>query len=293
MAQESMVLLKNNGILPLSNDVKTIAVIGPNADDVRILKGNYNGTPSVYSTPLKGLQDNFDGKVLYAAGCHPHDPNSGNWSGSPMREAEIIANKADVVIMCMGLNPSMEGEEGDTFNGDVAGDKKDIYLPIPQRQLFEKVKAIGKPIIFVNISGSCISLYEQDKYCDAVIQCFYPGAEGGNALADIILGKVSPSGRLPVTFYRDDKDLPPFRDYSMENRTYKYFKGNPLYPFGYGLTYGKIVENWISDTKVEITNKGGMDTSYSVLKFKTVPNPELVDFKKIFIKVGETITVEF
>ena len=293
MAQESTVLLKNNGILPLSKDVKTIAVIGPNADNFGVLKGNYNGTPSKYYTPLRGLQDAFDGKVLYAAGCHPHDPNSGNWCGNPMREAEIIAQKSDVVIMFMGLNPSMEGEEGDTFNGDPAGDKKDIFLPIPQQQLFDRVRAIGKPIIFVNISGSCISLVEQDKYCDAVIQSFYPGAQGGNAIADIILGKASPSGRLPVTFYKDDSDLPPFRDYSMENRTYKFFKGTPLYPFGYGLTYGNVEEKWLDENTVELYNKDGMDTDYSVLRFKTEPHKELVDFKKVFIRVGEHIIVKF
>lgn len=293
MAQESIVLLKNNGILPLSKDVKTIAVIGPNADDVRTLTANYNGTPSRYFTPLRALQDSFDGRVLYAVGCHPYDENSGNWCGNPVREAIIMAEKADVVIMCLGLNPSMEGEEGDSFNGDVAGDKNDILLPPSQRILYDKVMALGKPTVFVNISGSCVSLVDQDERCDAVIQCFYPGAQGGNALADVILGKVSPSGRLPVTFYRSCDDLPPFRDYSMENRTYKFFEGDPLYPFGHGLTYGDIEEKWIDENTVEVSNKGGMDTPYSVLKFKSEPHPELIDFKKIFVKVGQTVTVKF
>ena len=293
MAQETIVLLKNNGILPLSKDVKTIAVIGPNADDSRILTANYNGIPSRYYTPLRGIQEAFDGKVLYAKGCHPTDPNSGNWSGSPVREAVFLAAKADVVIMVMGLNPSIEGEEGDSFNGDVAGDKKDLLLPEPQRKLFNEVMALNKPTVFVNVSGSCVSLCEQDEKCDAVIQCFYPGAEGGNALADVLFGKCSPSGRLPVTFYRSTEDLPPFRDYSMENRTYKFFKGKPLYPFGFGLTYGQVEENWISENQVELYNKGGMDTPYSVLYFKNEPYPQLIDFKKVFIKVGEKITVTF
>ena len=293
MAQETIVLLKNNGILPLSKDVKTIAVIGPNADDSRILTANYNGIPSRYYTPLRGIQEAFDGKVLYAKGCHPTDPNSGNWSGSPVREAVFLAAKADVVIMVMGLNPSIEGEEGDSFNGDVAGDKKDLLLPEPQRKLFNEVMALNKPTVFVNVSGSCVSLCEQDEKCDAVIQCFYPGAEGGNALADVLFGKCSPSGRLPVTFYRSTEDLPPFRDYSMENRTYKFFKGTPLYPFGFGLTYGQVEENWISENQVELYNKGGMDTPYSVLYFKNEPYPQLIDFKKVFIKVGEKITVTF
>ena len=293
MAQETIVLLKNNGILPLSKDIKTIAVIGPNADDSRILTANYNGIPSRYYTPLRGIQEAFDGKVLYAKGCHPTDPNSGNWSGSPVREAVFLAAKADVVIMVMGLNPSIEGEEGDSFNGDVAGDKKDLLLPEPQRKLFNEVMALNKPTVFVNVSGSCVSLCEQDEKCDAVIQCFYPGAEGGNALADVLFGKCSPSGRLPVTFYRSTEDLPPFRDYSMENRTYKFFKGTPLYPFGFGLTYGQVEENWISENQVELYNKGGMDTPYSVLYFKNKPYPQLIDFKKVFIKVGEKITVTF
>ena len=293
MAQESMVLLKNNGILPLSSDIKTIAVIGPNADDTRILTGNYNGTPSVYYTPLRGIQEAFDGRVLYAKGSHPTDPNAGNWSGSPLREALIAGSKADVIIMVMGLNPSIEGEEGDSFNGDVAGDKKDILLPEPQRKLFDEVARLGKPMVFVNVSGSCVSLCEQDEKCDAVLQCFYPGAQGGNALADILFGKTSPSGRLPVTFYKSTDDLPPFRDYSMENRTYKYFKGTPLYPFGFGLTYSEIKESWLNENEVELTNLGKMDTSYAVLKFKNEPHKELVDFKKVFVPMGATIIVKF
>lgn len=294
MAQESIVLLKNNGILPLDRKkYKTIAVIGPNSDRFSVLIGNYNGNPSKYVTPLRAIQEEFDGKVLFAAGCHPNDIGSCMWSGYPLREGIICADKADLVIMCMGLNPGIEGEEGDAFNGDVAGDKKDIELPAPQKKLFDEIIKLGKPTIFVNISGSCVSLCEQDEKCDAVIQCFYPGAQGGNALADILFGKVSPSGRLPVTFYRSTDDLPPFKDYSMENRTYKFFKGSPLYPFGHGLTYGDISERWIDSDTVEVTNRGGMDTPYSVLKFKSEPHPELVDFKKIFVRVGETITVKF
>ena len=292
MARESIVLLKNNGILPLSKDVKTIAVIGPNADDRTVLHANYNGTASRYVTILNGLQNNFEGRVLYAKGCHTtHD--DGNWSGTPVREAIINAKMADVVILCMGLNPSIEGEEGDAFNSDMSGDKKDLELPSPQRKLYEEIIKLGKPTIFVNVSGSAVALCDQNEKCDAVLQCFYPGAEGGNALADILLGKYSPSARLPVTFYKSTDDLPPFRDYSMENRTYKFFKGEPLYPFGYGLTYSEISENWLNENKVEITNKGEYDTDYSVLKFKHDPHPELLDFKKIHIKAGQTITVEF
>ena len=292
MARESVVLLKNNGILPLSKDVKTIAVIGPNADDRGVLHANYNGTPSRYVTILNGLQDSFDGKIIYAKGCHA-TKTDGNWTGFPLREAIIAAKMADVVILCMGLNPSIEGEEGDDFNGDKAGDKNDLNLPSPQRKLYDEVIALGKPTIFINVSGSAVALCDQDEKCDAVLQCFYPGSEGGHAVADILLGKYSPSGRLPVTFYKSTEDLPPFRDYSMENRTYKYFKGKPLYPFGYGLTYSKIEEKWLDENTVELTNSGDYDTDYSVLKFKYEPHPELLDFKKVHIKAGQSVVVEF
>ena len=294
MAQESIVLLKNNGILPLDRSkYKTIAVIGPNSDRFSVLIGNYNGNPSKYITPLRGIQEEFDGKVLFSAGCHPVDMGSCMWGGYPVREGVICASKADLVIMCMGLNPGIEGEEGDAYNGDVAGDKRDIELPEPQRKLYEEVMKLGKPIVFVNISGSCVSLCDQNERCDAVIQCFYPGAEGGRALADVLFGRVSPSGRLPVTFYKSTEDLPPFRDYSMKNRTYKFFEGEPLYPFGYGLTYGDVSENWIDENTVELTNKGTFDTDYAVLKFKYEPHKELVDFKKTHVKAGEKITVKF
>ena len=293
MARESIVLLKNNGILPLDKSkVKTIAVIGPNADDKGVLVANYHGTPSKYSTVLKGIQDGFDGKVIFSQGCHIRHTD-GNWTGYPVREAIIAAKMADVVVLCMGLNPSMEGEEGDSYNGDVAGDKKDLSLTEPQIKLYNEIIALGKPTVFVNISGSAIALCDQDERCDAVIQLFYGGAQAGNALADVLFGKYSPSGRLPVTFYRSVDDLPPFRDYSMENRTYKFFKGNPLYAFGHGLTYADISESWISENEVIVKNNGGMDTDYSVLKFKTEPHKELLDFKKIHIKVGEEIKVTF
>ena len=294
MAEESLVLLKNNGILPLDRTkYKTIAVVGPNSDRFSTLIGNYNGNPSKYTSPLRGIQEEFEGKVLYSSGCHPTDVGSSMWGGFPIREGIIAAQKADLVIMCMGLNPGIEGEEGDAYNGDVAGDKKSICLPESQVKLYNEIIKLGKPVVFVNISGSCVSLVDQDKDCDAVLQCFYGGAECGVALANVLFGKSSPSGRLPVTFYKSDDDLPDFRDYSMENRTYKFFTGEPLYKFGHGLTYGDITEEWLDESTVKVSNNGGMDTDYAVLKFKYEPHPELLDFKKVFIKVGESKTVEF
>lgn len=291
MSQESMVLLKNNGILPLKNP-KRIAVIGPNADDKAVLLGNYNGIPSKYVTFLDGIRNATDADVIYSGGCNLYDENPHNQVGN-IREAVIAAEKSDVVIMFMGLNPLLEGEAGDAYNADASGDKIDLELPPIQRRLIEAIAKVDKPVIFVNVSGSAINLSFEKENMDAIIQCFYPGAEGGNALADILFGKVSPSGRLPVTFYKSVDDLPPFSDYSMENRTYKFFKGEPVYPFGFGLNYSEITEDWVDENTVILTNKGEYDVNYSVLKYEYIPHKNLCDFKKQFIKAGESVKVEF
>lgn len=287
MAAESMVLLKNDGILPLDSN-KTIAVIGPNADDKSVLLGNYNGTPSRYATLLKGIQDSAEAKVIYARGCDIFRDTNNSWEENPTREAIIAAQKSDVVILCMGLNPSMEGEEGDAYNGSLSGDKADIELPMSQRRLYEEIKKVGKPIVFVNVSGSCINLSDQDKNCNAVIQCFYPGAEGGNALADVLFGRVNPSGRLPVTFYKSTDDLPPFEDYSMENRTYRFFKGDVVYPFGYGLSYStfEYQDDEIHDGKMTLTvkNTGNYDGKVVVKVYDSSKTKRLIGFTKVFIE---------
>lgn len=299
LAEESIVLLKNDGILPLDKS-KKIAVIGPNADNRAVLIGNYNGTPSSYTTLLSGIQK--QARVMYARGCnHMLEPN--RYEERTVIEAVTVAKMCDVVVMCMGITPEYEGEEVDQYSlAQLSGDKATISLPKVQTELYEAIKLTGKPIVFVNVSGSCMALGDQKKNCNAVIQCFYPGATGGDALANILFGKVSPSARLPVTFYESDDDLPPFRDYSMENRTYKYFSGTPVFEFGHGLTYSDISENWIDENTVEITNNGPFNTAYSVLKFET-PAPDknkklnpkklLRDFAKINLKVGEKKTVKF
>lgn len=293
IAQESMVLLKNDGVLPIRESDITIAVIGPNADEKSVLLGNYNGTPSRYTTLLRGIQDGTDAKVIYARGCDTTRDKLKTNEEHPLHEAIIAAQKSDVVIMCMGLNPSLEGEQGDAYNSFISGDKETIELPKSQQILVEEIVKVGKPVVFVNVTGSCMNLCYEHENCAAVLQCFYPGAEGGNALADVIFGKVSPSGRLPISFYKSTDELPDFKDYSMENRTYKFFKGEFLYEFGHGLTYSQIQENWLDENTVEITNKGDMDTAYSVLKFEYIPHKNLCGFKKIYIKAGETATVTF
>lgn len=292
MARESIVLLKNDGILPLKKGCK-IAVIGPNADDKSVLLANYNGTPSEYCTILRGIQEYNGGNVRYAYGCHVAGKIIGAWDEHPEREAVIAARNADVVVLCMGLQPCLEGEEGDVYNGDISGDKKDLELPLSQKLLYREIMKVGKPVVFVNVSGSCVNLWEQNQQCNAVLQCFYAGAEGGRALAEILFGAYSPSGRLPVTFYRYADDLPDFRDYSMENRTYKFFKGPVVYPFGHGLTYADIQERWIDEKTAEVINRGGMDTDYTILRFEYIPHKNLCGFQRVHIRTGETIRVEF
>ncbi|MBR5251309.1 MAG: glycoside hydrolase family 3 C-terminal domain-containing protein [Oscillospiraceae bacterium] len=298
MAQEGIVLLKNNGILPLGDKYKNIAVIGPNAQSITPLFSNYYGRATRHTTLLQGMIDNAPQgvKIRYAWGCDLcRDDLNPKWEEIPTREAILAAKASDVVVMCMGLDPGIEGEQGDTYNtiGLAAGDRATINLPKSQQDLYAQIEKLGKPIVFVNMSGGCVNLVQPDKTADAVVQVFYPGAQGGNALADILYGKVSPSGRLPVTFYADDADLPDFEDYSMENRTYKFFKGQPLYPFGHGLSYSTVTENWLDDNTVQVANTGKADTAYTVLKFEYIPHKNLCGFKKVFLKAGETQTVKF
>lgn len=294
MALESIVLLKNNGILPL-NTKKKIAVIGPNADSTEALLGNYNGDPIKAYTPLRGIQKYT--APLYARGCHLYEKESTPWSWGDrqfIEEAVCAAEAADIVVLCMGLTAQLEGEETDAYNSYTnSGDKPTLEFPDIQKRLYTEIKKLKKPIVFVNISGSCLNLSVPDKECDAVVQCFYPGEMGGLALADILFGKVSPSGRLPVTFYKSCDDLPDFEDYLMENRTYRFYKGTPVYEFGFGLTYSNISETWLDENTVRVTNSGNFDTDYSVLKYICNPHKTLSAFKKIFIKKGETQTVTF
>ncbi len=240
---ESVVLLKNTGVLPLDRSrVKTIGVVGPNANSRAALIGNYHGTSSRYITVLEGIQDAAgEGiRVYYSEGCHLFREKVENLSAGPDRisEAVAVARHSDVVILCVGLDESLEGEEGDTSNRDASGDKTDLLLPESQRRLLEAVTKVGRPVVLVNMTGSAMDLRYAHEHCAAVLQAWYPGARGGRVIADILFGDVAPSGKLPVTFYRDTADLPDFQDYSMKGRTYRYFAGTPLYPFGYGLTYG-------------------------------------------------------
>lgn len=314
IAKESIVLLKNNGILPLDvNAGKTIGVIGPNANSRVALIGNYHGTSSRYITVLEGIQDKVghSGRVLYSEGAHLFkDRVEGlGWQNDRISEAVIVAKHSDVVVLCVGLDETLEGEEGDTGNSYASGDKADLQLPQSQRDLMDAVLAVGKPVIVCLMAGSAIDLSAAQDKADAVLQLWYPGARGGKTVADILFGEYSPSGKLPVTFYRTLEELPAFEDYSMKGRTYRYMENEALYPFGYGLTYGDVavksadVVSRDPDTrdvtlKVQVTNSGKVATDDVIQVYvkdkvspNAVPNHSLCAFARISLEAGESKNV--
>ncbi|MGN0590425.1 glycoside hydrolase family 3 C-terminal domain-containing protein [Ruminococcus sp.] len=301
-AEKSMVLLKNDGILPLdASRLRSVAVIGPNGDSRTALEGNYCGTADRYITFLEGIQDAFPGRVYYAQGCHLYRDRTSQLALEDDRYAEALAaaEAADVVIACLGLDSTLEGEEGDTGNEFSSGDKQDLRLPQSQRKLLEKLHATGKPLILVLAAGSALN---PEIPCNAVLQAWYPGQMGGQALANILFGKVSPSGKLPVTFYETAEQLPDFTDYSMQNRTYRYVRGNVLYPFGYGLTYSRVVCTGLTYehgcARVTVENTGDRQTEDVVqLYIKdnspwAVPNHSLCGFARVSLEPGQSVQLE-
>jgi len=312
-ARKSIVLLKNDGVLPLAKDkLKTIGVIGPNANSRIALKGNYYGSSSRYVTLLEGIQDEVgdDVRVLYSNGCELQKDRSEPLAEANDRLAEAItvAKHSDVVILCLGLDETIEGEEGDEGNAYASGDKESLDLPKVQQELLEKVTAIGKPVVLCMVSGSSMDMCYSEEHNQAILQVWYPGARGGIAVADILFGNSSPSGKLPLTFYRHTEDLPEFTDYAMKNRTYRYYTGDPLYPFGYGLTYGKVECTDAAvvaqdDEKVvvtaSLTNVGAVDTEDVVQVYvknldspHAVLNVNLCGFKRVFVGQGAKVSVE-
>ncbi len=320
-ARESMVLLKNKeSFLPLNKDeIKSVAVIGPNADSKEVLLGNYCGLPSKYVTVLEGIQQavNNDTRVYYAEGCSLGEtPESywGNSSTTGFAEALSSAEKSDLVVMCLGLSPEMEGEEGAVANSDGGGDKLDLKLPGLQLDLLKAVSKIGKPVIVVLLNGSPVELNWADENIDAILEAWYPGEEGGTAVAGILFGSYNPGGRLPLTFVKSMEQLPPFRDYSMKNRTYRYLESDPLYPFGYGLSYTtfeysnltlsqrelKTDQNTNITINVDIENTGNIAGDEVVQLYISdldssvdVPRWELKGVKRINLESEEKRNVEF
>ncbi len=456
-ARESIVLLRNEGnLLPLPRDIGAIAVIGPNADDLRVLLGNYNGTPAKAVTPLEGIRRKVapTTRLYYAPGCEIVDgiapmevipsnclyPAEGNtqergltaeyynnadFSGEPVlrrvdrqvdfiwagttpltgrwgdqfsvrwtgylvppvsgtyrigvngfsayrlyldgqrissykgihlpildtREVDLeagrfyslcleyvsegldpqvqllwsppgvdytaraleIAQKADVIIAVMGLSPALEGEEMPVdVDGFVGGDRTDIGLPGPQEKLLRQLHALGKPVVLVLLSGSALAVNWAAEHIPAILEAWYPGEMGGEAIADVLFGDYNPGGRLPVTFYRSVEDLPSFEDYRMEGRTYRYFKGEPLFPFGYGLSYTtfalenlhiapeRVAVGGEVTVSVDVVNTGpraGDEVVQLYVHHRDVPGPrpikELKGFQRVRLQPGERKTVVF
>lgn len=310
-AQRSMVLLKNNGILPLDKKkIKTLGVIGCSADSRSALKGNYYGTAAGYTTFLDGIKRECgeEIRVLYSQGCdYINDRCEGlALPGDRLAEAAETAALSDAVLLCVGLNEKLEGEEGDDGNEYSSGDKESLLLPLPQRRLIKTVLDAGKPTVIVIAAGSSVTL--GDERADAILCAWYSGPHGGTALADILFGRISPSGKLPVTFYRDAAQLPEFTDYSMKNRTYRYLESsdNVWFGFGHGLTYSEFECRIISAEKsgenvlvrVKAKNTGNTDSEnviqlYLSCSDKNAPlNPWLCAVKRISLAAGEAAEYE-
>lgn len=451
VARESMVLLKNeNNTLPLSTTIKSIAVIGPNANSKQALLGNYHGTPLNYYTPLKAIKEKVpNATVHYALGSDvaegwpildvipasalSHEGKSGlkgeyfnnrSWEGEPafervdekinfiwmpnkpvedlkydtfsvrwtgkltapesghyrigvkassaaklyvndslkfefmddhepktryydvrLAEGEVnnirieyfnyhtdpqahlvwakmnqdlitpaveAAQKSDVVILCLGLSPDIEGEEMPVLlEGFDKGDRSDITLPKTQIELMKKIKATGKPTIVVLMNGSALAVNWAAQEVPAILEAWYPGEFGGKAIADVLFGDYNPGGRLPVTFYKSVDDLPDFKSYDMKGRTYKYFEGEPLFPFGHGLSYSSFAYNNFKSSdsysikenlniSVDVQNTGELDGDEVVQvyvrhkgDYSNNPKRSLAAFKRVFLKAGEKKTINF
>ena len=301
IAQESIVLLQNQGgILPLQADAR-IALVGPNADDKELLWGNYNPIPEQSVTLAEALQQRMPDLVTLR-GCDlvSKDPLTAKEVTDVLKQLERI----DLVVFAGGISPRVEGEEMPVeLPGFKGGDRTDIELPAVQRQLLAALHQAGKKVVLVNFSGSAMGLEPETETCDAILQAWYPGEEGGTALAEVLFGDVIPSGKLPVTFYRNIGQVPDYEDYAMKGRTYRYFDGDPLFPFGYGLSYTTFAygEARVRKGRLEIpvTNTGSCDAVEVVQLYVRRPADaegplkSLRGFRRVRIPAGQTVTVTF
>ena len=295
MARESLVLLQNtNSLLPLTADVP-LALLGPNADDAEMQWGNYNPVPKSTVTLLDALKERIP-DLIYDKGCGLADEEC---------DVEVLLKKLegiDIVIFAGGISPRLEGEQMDVeIPGFLGGDRTSLELPDVQRRLLQRLHDAGKRIVLVNFSGSAVGLEPETHSCDAILQAWYPGQEGGAALADILFGDCSPSGKLPVTFYKNVSDLPDYEDYSMQGRTYRFFKGEPLFAFGHGLSYTSFEYGEAIVKKgriiVPLRNTGGRDGEENVQLYvrrpgdTDGPSMSLRGFKRVALKAGESTKV--
>lgn len=307
-AEKSVVLLKNdNNLLPLDkNKIKTIGIIGPNANNRKALIGNYEGTASRYFTISEGIMEYVgeEVRVLYSEGCHLHKITKRDYSS----EIKAVCEESDVVILCLGLDSGLEGEQGDAGNEYASGDKPNLNLPGKQQEIMELAVSCGKPVVLVLLSGSALAVTWADEHIPAILQGWYPGAQGGRAIARVLFGDTNPEGRLPVTFYRSTEELPEFTDYSMKSRTYRYMEQEALYPFGYGLSYtdfsfeegeitGDLLENGKVNVSVTVINTGkreGTETVQVYIKANRegTPNAQLKGLCKVALQPRESKKVE-
>lgn len=329
MARESIVLLQNKkDILPLRTDLD-VAVMGPNAVDSMMLWGNYYGRPFHTVTVLDGIR-RFVPNARYIPGCTYTDQAVGQQTGVPydgtqqkevktaedarttgMDVASIVgqAGDADVVIFVGGISSKLEGEEMKVkLPGFRGGDRTDIELPEAQRRVIAALHEAGKKVVFVNCSGSAMAMVPETEHADAIVQAWYAGEQGGLAIAETLFGSNNPSGKLPLTFYKNLSQLPDYEDYDMSNRTYRYFRGEPLYPFGYGLSYttfqykkGKAVCQKDGSVRLsfQLRNTGkraGTEIAQVYIRrTEDVNGPikTLRDFRRVTLRPGETQTVSF
>ena len=305
-ALESVVLLKNNGILPLGRKYQKILVTGPNAGDTKVLLGTYHGISSHLSTIIEGIGGTAPESLTinYITGCMLDQ--------KPTVDKDHTAYEAknsDLIIAVCGLSPYIEGEEGDSIRSEDEGDRIQIGLPENQKIFIKNLAASGTPVVLVLTGGSAIAIPEIDKLVQAVLYCWYPGEAGGEAVAEILFGKENPSGKLPITVPRSVDQLPPFEDYSMAGRTYRYMNDSPLYPFGFGLSYTEFsysdaAVEWNKSNgsaSVKITNTGGREGMESVQIYVTPPGEgtkglpkwSLKGVEKITLKPGESKIITF
>jgi len=316
LAEESMVLLKNDGVLPLGQ-VERIAVVGPLADQTEVMLGNYAGTPTHTVSFLKGLEAQFPAAhITYVPGTpflatHPRHPVFPA-NDTPDPAAIAAARKADVVIAVVGLTSHLESEQSSLhLPGFLDGDRTRLSLPQPEERLVRAVAATGKPLIVVLLNGSALAVRWEKAHAAAILEAWYPGEEGGTAIAATLSGRNDPAGRLPVTFYSGARQLPNFSDYSMADRTYRYFKGKPLWPFGYGLSYttfgyggltlpaAPLAAGAALTASVRVTNTGsraGDEVVQLYLTFPQVPGAPiraLRGFRRIHLTPGASRVVTF
>jgi beta-glucosidase len=305
-AEKAIVLLENRaGALPFGAGVRRIAVIGPTADDREVLLGNYHGTPSSAVTILEGLRERAHARqvaVEYARGV-----SLTGHSSAEISEAVAAARRSDVVVAVVGLSPRLEGEEGEAA-ANPRGDRHDLALPAGQERLLEAVAAAGKPVVVVLTGGGAVAASWAAAHAAALLYAWYPGEEGGTAVADVLFGDANPAGRLPITIYRSAADLPAFADYGMRGRTYRYLDSEPLYGFGAGLSYTTFRygppsladDDGRANVSVEVENTGSR-AGDEVVQLYVLPRAApayaprrwLADFARISLAAGERRTVRF